>query len=183
MEKVFQFFRFCLECDPEEFGEIDESECVVRAAKICHTNMAAGLTPVLTEIVHNYLLMFMARDRHRIIKPTPDLPILPEKMRNSSPSPKNKLIVSRHYEEVENILGHAFVGNLFRKGCLKKAECPECDGYCEVQRAKFIDLFVKDEPYLIVPCVSEASKKLPVYEVVVDHAVVSGTFSFSMWNE
>lgn len=165
-EKIIAFFETCSREDPSRWKQKDEVELLTSVKKLCADNVN-GLTHSSTQRVKTLVDYFLIKDRFRAVVPLPELPVLPEELFKSKKTEDKEIIqkIADHYIDVERIIGPLVMGGLYSTKILEKAECADCDGWCKVQRAPFLDLLLEDEPAVLVPCISAATKELEEYAI------------------
>lgn len=99
---------------------------------------------------------------------SPQLSPVPKKFhRNGTQSKKLRKQGEKLIEVAYEDVGRHLFGNIERKGLLNDALCSGCTGNCYVQRLPLSSIEFTNVPdeVLIVPCISEQTKKLPRFEI------------------
>lgn len=168
---VFAFLQVAEHTEPEVFEVEDEVTCVSKSLEF----LKAAAKPIEgqhVQVVTRALDFFLMKDRSRAFKSMPTLPVLPAKITNSeNPSKRVRTIVNEHYAKIEKIVSHAVLDGLHDTNVLWESECAGCDGFCAVQRAHFTSQFYESERHFLVPCISEKTRNLPLYEYSDYHLV------------
>lgn len=177
--KAFSFFEQCSELDPDKYKQDDETACVERVTKMYASDDHEIVASRVQEVLRFFQMKLEARD-----VPLPELPQLPEEIRSGPKTDANLMIVKEHYIQVRDILRQHMMGSLDASDLIDKRECIDlsCNGFCPVQAVKFLDMFVdRESPPLFVPCITEESKNLELFEVVDFHVVSNLTFFTWIW--
>lgn len=164
-ENAFAFFEQCCAVDPEKYLQPDENLCVEKLRE--HFASDENLLSEKTDAVRRFFRM-KNNLRTGVV---PDLPQLPEEVRHGAKTAENVRRVSEYCVETLDIIRRQTIGGL-GTNVFETPECSNCDGFCRVQAAKFLEPFIDFEPSpLIVPCITEESKNLDVFKIVEFHVV------------
>lgn len=154
-EKAFAFFELCCQLDPEAFKQDDENACVNKIEQ-------SGVEDCgLVEEIHRF---FQMKNESREVL-TQDVPQLPAEVMNGTRTDADLSIVADHYVQGQKVVRLQILGGL-NSTEFEKAECSNCDGFCAIQAAKFLEPMIEHEPPLIVPCITKESKQLETFKIL-----------------